>query len=119
MRKMTYTQAITREAAEFAFASGDVRKIAFALVNVAFHDPDWRWVQDTCLNFTQSHDAGTRQIAVTCLGHLARIHRSLDLDKTVPILNKLMDDPELYVRGCTEDAIDDIQMFMGVDVRRK
>jgi hypothetical protein len=121
MRKMTYhePQPITREVAESAFASGEAKEIAFALVNVAFHDPDWRWVQDTCLNFTQSHDAGVRQIAVTCLGHVARIHRNLDLDKTAPVLHKLMHDPELYVRGSTEDAIDDIQRFMGVDLRSK
>jgi hypothetical protein len=121
MRKMTYHEphAISREEADAAFASGDSEKIAFALVNATFHDPDWRWIQDTCLSLAQSDDASVRQISVTCLGHIARIHRKLDLEKVSPVLNKLRHDPELSVRGCTEDAIEDIQIFMDVDVRTR
>lgn len=118
MRKLTYHEPhpIPREEADATFASGDPEKIAFALVNATFHDPDWRWVQDTCLSLARSNDAGVRQIAVTCLGHVARIHRKLDLDKVSPVLKELLRDPEPGVRGCAEDAIEDIRIFMGVDV---
>jgi len=106
---------MTREEAESAFASGDSEEIAFALVNVAFHDPDWRWVQEKCLGLAQNDIAAVRQIAVTCLGHVARIHRELDLERVLPVLNKLSRDSEVHV----EDALDDIRMFMKVDLRRK
>ena len=116
MRKLTYIEPhpITREEAEAAFVSDDSKEIAFALVNVAFHDPDWRWVQEKCLTLVRSDIAALRQVAVTCLGHVARIHRKLDLEKVLPVLDELLHDPEVQV----EDALDDIQMFMNVDGKR-
>jgi hypothetical protein len=117
MRKLTYhkPQPITREEAESAFASGNSEEIDSALVNVALHDPDCRWVQDKCLGFARSNVAAVRQIAVTCLGHVARIHQKLDLEKVLPVLDGLSHDPEVQV----EDALDDIQMFMKVELRHR
>jgi hypothetical protein len=113
MRKLTYREPhpITRKEAEAAFASADSEEITLALVSVAFHDPDWRWVQDQCLHFAQHDVANVRQVAATCLGHVARIHRQLDLEKVLPVLQELSHDPEIQV----EDALDDIQMFVGCD----
>ncbi len=115
MQRMTYHEShpVTSEDAEAAFASNNPEAIAFALVNVVFHDPDWRWVQERCLEFTQHSNASVRQIAVTCLGHVARIHRKLDLEKVSQTLSKLSYDPEIQV----EDAISDIRIFMGVDLK--
>jgi hypothetical protein len=117
MNKLTYhePQPITREEAEFAFVSGNPEEIASALLSVAFYASDWRWVQDTCLGFARNDIASVRQIAVTCLGHVARIHRKLDLEKVLPVLYELSHDPELQVG----DALDDIQMFMNIELRRK
>jgi len=111
MRKLTYEQPhpISREDAEAAFASGDPELIAHALVRVAFHDTDWRWGQERCLGFARAAVAAVRQIAVTCLGHVARVHRQLDLDRVLPALDELARDPEVQV----DDALDDIRMFVG------
>lgn len=111
MRKLTYQEPhpISREEANAAFASHDPERIAHALVNVAFHDADWRWVQEKCLGFAQADVAAVRQIAVTCLGHVARVHRCLDLDRVLPTLDELSRDSEVQVG----DALDDIQMFVG------
>ena len=111
MRKLTYEQPhpISREEAEAAFASDDPERIARVLVNVAFHDADWRWVQERCLGFVRDDVAAVRQIAVTCLGHLARIHRQLDLERVLPALDELSRDPAVQI----DDALDDIQMFIG------
>jgi hypothetical protein len=38
------------------------------------------WVLERCLGFALDDVAAVRQIAVTCLGHVARINRQLDLD---------------------------------------
>jgi hypothetical protein len=108
-------QPITREEAEAAFASGAPEEITSALVNTAFYDPDWRWVQEKCLGFARSDIAAVRRIAVTCLGHVARIHQKLDLEIVLPVLDELSHDPEVRV----EDALDDIEMFMNVEWRRR
>ena len=49
-------------------------------------------------------------LAVTSLGHIARIHRQLDLDKVLPVLEKLRSDPE--IGGRVEDALDDIRKYL-------
>jgi hypothetical protein len=63
---------ITREEAEDSFASADLWRIRDALVRAAFFDPDWRWVQNKCIDFSSHPDATVRIVVATCLGHVAR-----------------------------------------------
>jgi hypothetical protein len=100
----------SRDALAVALAGGDGRTIAETLVGLTNSDEDWRWVQDTCLKLLHHDDIGVRAIAITCLGHLARIHGELDIDKVQPILTELLSDPELG--GRAEDALDDIKRFV-------
>jgi hypothetical protein len=80
---------ISREEAEAAFLSGEPESICQALVRVAFHDTHWRWVQAWCMEFARHSDCEVRGLAATCLGHLARIHRRLDLEAELPVLHEL------------------------------
>jgi hypothetical protein len=102
---------INRTEAETAFASGNTEATCDALVRVTFHDSDWRWVQERCLDFVHSPNAEVRGLAATCLGHLARIHGELDLARVNPVLLALAQDPE--VGGRAEDALDDIRLHLG------
>jgi len=106
-------EPIDREVAEVVLQGSDSAKICHTLVSVALHDPDWRWVQEHCLRLLAAADPELRRIAATCLGHLARIHGELDLDRVEPRLHELRNDPE--VGGYAENALDDIQQFMGTD----
>ena len=100
---------IARDEAETIFRSQDRRAISDALVRVTFHDSDWRWVQDWCLRFAEHSDPELRGVAATCLGHLARIHRTLDWDKVILALERLRADRA--VGGQAEDALADIRRF--------
>jgi hypothetical protein len=110
---MRYSEVtpIDREEAAEAFSSDDVDKICDALVRLTFHDRDWNWVQGVCLTFGRHPDPQVRGLAATCLGHLARIHGTLDVDSAVRLLEDLRRDPE--VRGRAEDALDDIRQYAG------
>jgi hypothetical protein len=55
-------------------------------------------------------DAGIRATAALCIGHVARIHRVLDLDRVLPALQRLQSDPEVGWR--VADVIDDIESFL-------
>jgi len=101
-------QPVSRVEADRIFAAGDSKAIASTLVDIAFHERDWRWVQDKCLYFARHPEPNVRQVAVTCLGHIARIHRTLDLAVVLPVLDELSSDEAVTI----EDAIDDIRMFM-------
>jgi hypothetical protein len=106
-------QAVTpirRAEAIQTFTSGDAWNICDALVRVAYFDPDWRWVQSKCIEFSSHPDAAVRIVTATCLSHVARIHRKLDLDKVLPVLRSLLDDPE--VNGTAEDALEDVVWYL-------
>lgn len=79
-------RAVSREEAARIFASGNAKEIAAALVDITFHDPDWRWLQSKCLSFTPNNDSIVRRAAITCLGHVARIHKRLDLETVLPVI---------------------------------
>jgi hypothetical protein len=104
-------EPISRDAASSVFASGGPQEICDALIGVTFHEPDWHWVRDRCLDFLSHENSDVRGLAATCLGHIARIHHALDQDVVVPALQRLRADPQ--VGGRAEDALDDIRMFLG------
>lgn len=81
-----------------------------ALLSLAFHDPDWRWVQEQCLHYAKHRSVAVRGQAALCLGHLARIHRALDLKVAMPVLRELASKPE--TRGQAADALSDIEIFI-------
>jgi hypothetical protein len=103
---------ISQSAAEAAFASGDARIIGPALLRMALHGPDWRLAERRALQHLSHPDVWVRRNASTALGHVARLTRSLDLDTAVPALKRLLADPD--VSGYAEDALDDIEVFVGV-----
>jgi hypothetical protein len=103
---------ISHSEAEAAFTEGTSAEVCDALVRITYHDPDWRWVQRRCIQFSKHSDASVRGLAANCLGDLARIHHKLDLEEVIPVLNQLLIDPE--VRGRAEDALADIEMFLRI-----
>ena len=106
---------ITRSEAEAGLASGMPDKICDALVRITYHDPDWRWVQEMCLDLTRHTNPDVSGLAVTCFGHLARIHGVLDVQRVLPILRRLKDDPK--IAGRVDDALDDIKTYLGCNFK--
>jgi hypothetical protein len=99
-------QPISVGEAERILASNDSNAIASTLVDIAYHERDW--AQNKCLAFARYPEPNVRQVAVNCLGDIARIHRTLDLARVLPVLDDLSGDTEVT----TEDALDDIRMFI-------
>lgn len=72
---------------------------------------DWLWKQDLCLEIMRSQkDPNLCGLAVTCLGHIARIHERIDKETVIRELRLLEDKP--YISCRIEDAISDIDMFV-------
>ena len=109
---------LTEKEVQQAFHSGDVALICSTLVELALTDPDWKNVQSYCLTFLEYPDAGVRAVAATCLGHLARIHKQLDLDLVLPALYRHQSDPGPWVAGTVDNALSSIERFIGVEVKR-
>ncbi len=102
---------MSRSETESALASEQADTVTKALLSATYYDADWRWVEDHCLRLLDSSSHDVRGLVITCLGHLARIHGILDRDAVVPILHRLVHDPE--VGGRAQDALDDVEMYVG------
>lgn len=90
--------------------SEDTTDITDALLSAAYYDPDRQWVQCQCLTLSRHRDHNVRWVAATCLGHLARIHRQLDLETVLQRLVEMKADP--LVSAAAQDALDDIKFFL-------
>ena len=110
MQQFHEVRPIGRDAAIEAFATGDAETICHALVAVAFHESDWQWSQERCLELLENEDPNVSSLAAACLGHVARIHKALDKERVVSALRNRMSDDR--ISGSIEDALDDIEMFV-------
>lgn len=80
-----------------------------ALLGAVLSEPDWRRSQGECLRLLGHAAPAVRRLAVTCLGHVARIHGQIDRPTVLAALNRMLSDPE--VAGLVQDARDDIAQF--------
>ncbi len=103
-------EPIERDKAEEIFDLGNEAAIIEALLSLAYYEPNGRWVQEKCLTFAQRGQGEVRRIAILCLGHLARVHRQLDLDRVAKVFNELREDTS--VLGEIENAVSDIRIFV-------
>lgn len=93
-----------------ALARGDHHAAAQALVGATFYYPDWREVQMLCLRLLDDDDRELAAVAATCLGHLARIHRQLDVEVVRAALEEHRTDE--IVGPHVSDALEDIALYI-------
>lgn len=62
-----------------------------------------------CLALSVHPNREVRGVVATCIGHLARLHRDLDLSQADSALTRISEDPKL--KGRAEDAREDIRQF--------
>ena len=100
-----------RAAVTTDLGSPDIGVSTGALLAMTYDDPDPRRVEAVLLDcLSPGADPQIRALAVTCLGHVGRIHRAVSAD-VVRRLEALLDDPALG--GTAEDALGDIASFAG------
>jgi hypothetical protein len=109
-REFENPKPMSRADAEAHLRSADSHARINALLAMAYHEPDWRWVQDQCLAMLHDPHVDVRAMAALCLGHVARLHRRLDLDRVLPALTALL--PAEIVGSRARDALDDIETFI-------
>lgn len=92
--------------------SGDLAVATEALLSLTNHEVDRKWIEMALLRVIDGpFDLQLRQLAVICLGHVARIHGAISRDFVVPKLHLLERDPDLGSRA--RNALEDIEIFAG------
>jgi hypothetical protein len=90
--------------------SSDIGLSTRALLALTYDDPDRKWVEMILFNcLAPESDPQIKALAVTCMGHIGRIHQAVSVD-VIHRLEELLDDPMLG--GRAEDALDDIKSFV-------
>lgn len=83
--------------------------ISNTLLYITFNINDVDWAEDCCLSLIDSNNEDISGLAITCLGHIARIHSRINKQKVIPALIKKRLNNNLV--GRVEDALEDINMF--------
>jgi hypothetical protein len=105
-----YLGPIARSEAEAILDNGNEEDVSLVLIRLALNDPDPSYVQEICLALSSDPRVWVRRNCATCFGHLARLHRTLDLTRVMPILLSLSTDED--TKGWAEASLDDINIFM-------
>jgi hypothetical protein len=98
-----------------AAIDGDrIDKATDALLSITYNDPDVSWVEGVLIeHLDKRFDVQIRSLAITCLGHLARIHGALNTREVIPRLGALVQDPVLG--GIAEDALADVAHYVPLE----
>jgi hypothetical protein len=100
---------LTKLEVDAALASGDTKEVCQAILSLALHDDDWRTAQNLCLSQLSNRDIWVKRTSLTALGHIVRIHQTLDLKIVVRAVCALPADNLLD--GWVDQLLDDIEIF--------
>ncbi|WP_350616358.1 hypothetical protein [Pseudomonas sp. HY7a-MNA-CIBAN-0227] len=101
----------SKEELEIMLLSNDGDVVIDALLYLCFSINDPKWVQAKCIEAIQgTGNDDIKGLAITCIGHVARIHSEVDRSLVVPVLSDRLTDNILS--GRAQDALDDIDKYI-------
>jgi hypothetical protein len=109
----------TREEVAAALDRDDPGVLLYAALSAALHDPDASWATGIALRLASHPHGNVRGNALTALGHIARLHGWLPRQAAQAALVAGLADPEDWVRRHADDAIDDVEHFLGWRIRER
>ncbi|HAV5499482.1 hypothetical protein ACKESD_17910 [Acinetobacter baumannii] len=102
---------MTKSEIAAGLASKKDKEISQALLSYIFFGESWEDKQKLCLELLHSSSKNIVLLAITCLGHIARIHSQLDKEKVILALESVKELNRDF-EGVIDDSIDDIEMFL-------
>jgi hypothetical protein len=108
----------SKDEVESAISVNDPAELLYAVLSAALHSDDQRWAESVCLRLSNHENFNVRGNAIQGLGHIARIHGSLNEIKVKPVIEAVFNDQSDYVRGQADDAADDVEFFLKWKVDR-
>lgn len=107
-----------RDEIERLLAEGDKSELLLLSLSVGESFPDWKFAQDVCLKLAEDQEPDVRANACLGLAYVARTKGRLEKHLVKPVLlRELRSQTEFRWR--VEDAIDDINQFMGWHLAHK
>ncbi|URQ59655.1 hypothetical protein LQ939_12790 [Pantoea alhagi] len=82
-----------------------------ALLYIAHNVSDIEWAEKQLMRMANNPDDDISGLALTCLGHIARINGTINKDIVIPFLKEKINSSNEIISSRAEDALDDINMF--------
>ncbi len=110
MRSYAPPTPLSRADAEAALQSTDAAALGQTLIDIAYFEADGAWALAQALAFTRHADEDVANAATSAIGHIARIHRSLDMAEAILRLEELR--ANRGTREAARFALEDIAKFV-------
>lgn len=94
---------------ELLLKTNKSEKIISAIIGAINGVEDWKWLQDLCLKYIDHSDYWVSKTAISGLGDISRIYKSLEKEKVVERL-KMISNSKLL--GIVDSTLDDISLFV-------
>jgi len=91
--------------------SEDEKQVAETLLYIAYNVKDISWSEEVFMRMANNSNGDICGLALTCIGHLARINGKIDKGKVIPFLKEKMENSNEVISSRAEDALDDINVF--------
>jgi hypothetical protein len=107
----THAISYSKENLDILLQSDDPTVATNALLYLCFNIDDPEWIQIKCVQVVQSHQSDdVRGLALTCIDHVARMHKIINKVLVILVLLKGLEHKTLS--GRAQDALDDINIFV-------
>ena len=100
---------LSRDEALQRLESADPDVLTTTIAQIALNDGDADFIQDVLARFMQHPAPFVRSVAARCVGDLARRHKQLDRQRIVPLLERLLRDPE--TADAARDGLEDVDIY--------
>lgn len=91
--------------------------VSMAVLSAALNSGDGIWAEKVCYKLVNHLDPNVRGNALLSIGHIARVHGTLDRKRALSTLKAALNDDHEFVRAHADDALDDVRHFMKRDGR--
>jgi hypothetical protein len=114
MEELTYEpiSRMTKRDMIAALKSEDPNTVLRGLLSAALYSGDGIWAEKLVYKFIDHEDPHVRGNALLSLGHIARIHGTLDRQRAIDVLRVAKHDRHEFVRGQALDSLEDVQHWI-------
>lgn len=88
----------------------DMNKIASDMIGFVYGEKNWKEAERVILECLDDERSTVREIAVTCIGHIARIHGKINREAVGKKFANMKKNSQ--INGKIEDSLDDIDIFV-------
>jgi hypothetical protein len=117
MEKFKYIDAHTLQITDSevlaAIKNDDIELLRLIPVKLGLNHKNWNFIQNVSVKLSEHPNENIRGNSFRGFGYAAMNHRKLEKNIVKPVLLRGIKDESEWVRSCAEDALDQVNSYMG------